>query len=385
MKNVGIITFHCANNFGAVLQVYALMETIQRLGLNCEVIDFKPQNIVQSYSTFIDFKYYIKQRGLIRSIKLQLVKLLNYKSNTIKTRNFNNFRNEYLQLSNKTFYKTSELFNYCDDYDYCITGSDQVWNPQFTQDYTDAFFLKFVSERTTTISYAASTGLELDTIKYNYYKELLRDIEKISVREKSAKKFVDKLTNRKVEVVLDPVFLLGKNHWNELIKSDMQKRDYILVYDIASNPNVIEIANKIAREKDLDIISYSRNKAYINWEDSFSTDTPNAFLGLIKGARYVITSSFHGTAFAIIFNKHFYTVPHLETGNRMIDLLEDLSLTDRLIKRYDNSLNLNTEIDYDRVNTQLDMLRKKSLDFLTSSLNVDSQSIEKFDMKDEIV
>lgn len=131
MKKAGIITFHCADNFGAVLQAYALMKTIMNFNIDVEIIDFKPTEIIQSYSQFFDIKYSLKHHGILRTAKIFVIKIRDLKKNKTRNVNFQNFRNKYLNISDKIYKTGLDLLKDKPLYDFYITGSAQVWNPDF--------------------------------------------------------------------------------------------------------------------------------------------------------------------------------------------------------------------------------------------------------------
>ena len=145
------------------------------------------------------------------------------------------------------------------------------------------------------------------------------------------------------------------------------KEKYLLVYDLVKTPLLVKLVNKISKENDLKVISFSSNKGYKNWLKSFSYSSPSELLGLFMGAQKVVTSSFHGTAFSLIFEKDFYTIPHPTRGKRMIDLLNNLSLEDRLIEKEVDIYNIRS-IDYATTNKKLEKMINKSIKYLEDSL-----------------
>lgn len=369
-KKVGVITFHFADNFGAVLQVYALSNKIKKMGMEAEIIDFSPLDLKTPYLLFPNYKIMLFKKGLKYTINNILARIYYFKHNYLKIKNFEKFRKEYLNLTDKRYTNALELKNLKEKYDYCITGSDQVWNPKFFSQSGGAYFLDFADDTTKKISYAASIAEKVDERYYEEYRKHLSNFEKISVREDSAKKFLESITNKKINVTLDPTLLLDKSEWNEIASFNRNNDRYILVYDLIKDPLVTKLANKISKETNLKIISYSKRGMYNNWDNTFSACNPTEFLGLFSNAELVITNSFHGTAFAINYNKLFYTVPHPERGSRMIDLMSNLDLQDQLIRTDQDIDNLNKEINYDVVNDKLKKMRKDSLEFLQLSLGI---------------
>lgn len=372
MKKVGIITFHCADNFGAVLQVYALQEKVRQLGFEVEVIDFKPDRILDSYSLFPNIIRTYKKRGFIRTVKHSIFKIKHFKKNYLRKKNFNNFRNEHLNKTKTSFSTSSDLHKFKPNFNYYITGSDQVWNPDFFKEIGETYFLDFAPDDAVKISYAASIAKHVDEDEAKVFKKNLKRFDYISIREKSHIDFISQFTNKNVMVTLDPTLLLSKKDWLKIASNRKSLFKYILVYDLVKNPLIIETANKVAQFLNCKIVSYSSRKGYLNWHSSFYSNNPTEFLGLIDNAEFIITSSFHGTAFSIIFNKPFYTVPHHTRGNRMKDLLNELGLAERLIENHNDiqKINVNHSINYEQINEKLLELKRTSNLFIEEALGI---------------
>src|SRR5699024_1370070 len=141
--------------------------------------------------------------------------------------------------------------------------------------------------------------------------------------------------------------LLSKKDWMSSLNIVSKGiEDFILVYDLVKDERIISIANKLSDELSVPIVSFSGKEGYSNWKGSFKEQGPKELIELFIKAKYVVTSSFHGTAFSIIFEKQFYTVPHPTRGSRMIDLLNSLGLEDRLIERIEMPLLSSQVIDF---------------------------------------
>ena len=370
MKKVGIITFHFADNFGAVLQAYALTKKIENYGINVEIINFTPQKLRSPYALFPNIRAMLSNKGISHTIRTVLGRIYNIKYYVSKIRNFNNFRKMHLYISQQNYKTADELKDVENRYDYCITGSDQVWNPKFFSGFRGSYFLDFAGEKTKKISYAASISEKVETTYYKQYFEYLQDFNNISVREESAKDFLESIINKKIEVTLDPTLLLNKDEWNEIATCKKSCNQYILVYNLVNDPIVVKLANKISRETSYRIVSYSKKSQFINWDSSFSSCNPTEFLSLFANAELIITNSFHGTAFALIYNKLFFTIPHPVRGSRMIDLLLKLGLDNQLIRNEQDVENLNKDIDYNEVNSKLLYMKKQSINFLEQVLEI---------------
>ncbi|NSW90268.1 MAG: polysaccharide pyruvyl transferase family protein [Firmicutes bacterium] len=376
MKKAGIITFHFADNFGAVLQVYALSKIIEDLGIDVEIIDFIPQKLREGYNLFFNLRSTIPEKGFILTIRSLLGRIYNLKANYLRIMNFNDFRNKHLKFSNRRYKEPIELIEWKPKYDYYITGSDQVWNPNFFSKVGETYFLDFVDENSKKISYAVSIAEKVDEKYYNDFQKHLQRFDFISVREKSAKDFLCKFTNKEIFVTLDPTLLLNKENWSQISTFNFNniKGKYILVYDLRYDPLMVEIANKVAKETGYKIISYSRNtkyyKKYVNWDSSFYSKNPTDFLGLYDNAEFIVTNSFHGTAFSVIYNKPFFTVPHPTRGSRMIDLLVVLDLQNRIIRNNEDIHMIIKSMNFSNVNKKLSDLREQSINYLKNALDI---------------
>lgn len=353
MGKVGIISFHRAVNYGAVLQVYALNESIKRIGYEPITIDYRNQFIQYAYD--LNPLHSSDWKGF-------LIRILTYNSRKKKAQKFEEFREKYIALDKITnlYYKD---MNY---YDKFITGSDQVWN--FAQTHFDkAFFLDFVSDSKKKNSYGASFGFEHIPNQYlDDYKELLADFNCISVREEQGANIISNLLNRNAEVVLDPTMLLSKKDWTNISQDYTGKKDYILIYPMATSRSLLDFAINLSKKTNCEIICVS-NALGKRIKVTYATEVgPQEFLGLFKNAKYIVTNSFHGTAFAINFNKHFFTEmlpPPAQVNSRLENILDTFDLRGRQIINGKNS-NIFDEIDYIKVNEKLESERQRSLDFL---------------------
>lgn len=344
-KRVGIMTlYHKTYNYGAQLQAYALQKTVEKLGYECELINF--------------------QWSGIRTI-------MNYESGGKNVGRFRAF-SQAIPHSVRLYtpYNIEECAN---EYDIFICGSDQIWGANLSMPIfvLPQMTLSFVPEDKTKIAYAASMGGSVAT-------ERIRDalsssatrLDAISVRETSAIPFVSEMTGRQVTAVLDPTMLLSADEWRAaLIPSDAGK--YILVYNIGKNVILDAVANSLSEKLGYEIFSLS-------YTDS-DTAGPKEFLGLINNAEFVLTNSFHGTVFSILFHKQFLTFsvdtssPEFSKNVRIIDLLNSVNLKERFIS--DNTVDiekrLTEAIDYNSVESILLDKRKRSMEFLNDSLKIE--------------
>lgn len=365
MKDIGIITFHSAHNYGAMLQVYALQEIINRDN-NCNIINYRNYKIDKQYKLFKISKDNIKSR--IKSIISSFIFL---KNNLKRYKKFNDFMESHLRLSS-TYSSELDLKLLFPKYDVYITGSDQVWNPDIVGSLEDSYTLNFGGDYIKRISYAASIGNStIQDIYMQDYKNKLKILDHISVRENDAKKELDKFIEKPIEVTLDPTLLLSKSEWDEKIGDyEPEKEKYILAYVVEENEEYRKIVNYLSQKTGLKVIHFEKRNKYNNTMRSAYTDGPLEFVNLIKNAEYVIATSFHALVFSIIYNKKFFIVPHLKTGSRVTNLLEKLSINDRVVHSLDEFKNkdYDSEIDYKKVNNILEKEREKSINWLNNAI-----------------
>lgn len=366
MKRVGILTYHFAINYGAILQCYALKRVISKLGYESKVLNYITNK--QEENNKINLKT-LNIKNIIREIIL----LRFYRVRKNKINKFNYFIKENLNLSEKT--SNLEELNILlkkDKYDAIVCGSDQVWNINI-KDFEEAFFLPIDFE-VKKIGYAISIGNSTEEELKKYNREI-RDFKNISVREKKAIPILNKISSMEIIEVLDPTLLLKKNEWNLLLKGKENaiKKPYIVCYLLKKEVFDLEykLIEKIKEKYKLEI--YFINQRYSKY--SFKKNTLydigiEEFLLILKEAELIITDSFHGTLFSIIYEKEFITL--IEKKNladtRRQNILEKLELEVRGIY-LDQNYNLDfSKIDYKKVNNKLNKYREESLKYLKESL-----------------
>ena len=362
---VGIITFHWADNFGAVLQTYALSKFINEFLHNCkaEVVDYICKDCEKAYRPFVfknnDIKGTVK--GVLRGIK-------NF---PFWLKSHNGFKEFRKLIPFSKHYSKFQLFNSENDYDVWITGSDQVWNANIVGKDIDIYDLSFVNTKKK-CSYAASSG-ELGENLNDFQKKMIEDISNlndISVREKTTQHYLASKLGKNVELVLDPTFLIDRNEWAQLAGNKrMYQKDYLFIYFISFDRLLLETAEKIANAMDLDIIVCGYSKKLKGKAIQYKAASPFEFLNLLMNAKFVLASSFHATAFSIIFEKQFLALIPPYASNRVVDLCESFGLEKRVIHSNITSNDVLDEvIDYDEIRNLITDSRIRSIDFLNSIL-----------------
>ncbi len=379
-KTIGVITIFNVNNYGAELQAYATQKALQQMGYDAELINYpfyKNARHISTYASRPTFPMPIKKR-LKEWTYPKITNLKLFFQNTIseekRRTNFARFHN-YTNLSPE--YRTIEaLYSAEKKYDAYIVGSDQVWNPGIYSSL-DPYFLKFAPKDRKRISYASSFGVSIfpDYTK-EYYQEALSGLDFISVREENAVQIVKKLSGREAYWVLDPTLLLNVQEWAKVANpvSDLPKK-YILLYELTPCPYLKRLALKIAKEKGLKVVRIIKDAVVVEKDGSIINVTdagPSEFLWMFYHANFVITNSFHGTAFCINFNKDFYVVTPVRMNNnsRQQSILRLFNLSQRIIKEGEPLPDKNQwKVDFEHVNSILERERKRSIDYLIMAID----------------
>lgn len=355
---VGILTFHRAENFGAIMQVYALQTYLKGLGLNVEIIDYRCFMIESHYEIFSPLILF-SRKNIFKTFVEYVQRFGNIKDRITRKKKFHLFLNKFLCLS-KSIYKWNKPL----DYDCIMVGSDQVWNTHLIKGDEDVFFLnKPFLNKTLRVAYGASSeknGLD----KEHLYKlgQLVDQFYKVSVRESFLKDELSKYTLKEIGVCLDPTFLLNGNDYLKIAVKPCVDR-YVLIYHMTKiSDEMISFIENIAIKKNLKIIEVYGSFEVHNDERHIVSWGPLDILGYIAYADLVFTTSFHGLAFSVIFNKNFWVV-NKGDNLRQKNILSSLGLSTRLlndIHEYNDS-----DIDYGLVRSHLDSMIGFSKNFLS--------------------
>lgn len=369
MKKIATITFHASYNYGSNLQAYALQEYIKKLCNNdCiyQIINLRTDMQRKVYELPFDK---INIKSIIKSILL-----IRYKQQLEhKQINFENFINTKLNLT-KEYNSLEQLKSQKFDYDYYISGSDQIWNLK-PADFDWSYYLEFVNKGIR-ISYAASFGPKVQNWSEEEKKRIKEDFEKykyISVREKGSYHNVVKLTEIEPDINIDPTLLLTKKEWGKLISKDkFIDKDYILLYDLKDCKLIYKVAKKLSKKLKIPVIVTKPNKydMFYNFEKYYECG-PLEFLNLVKNAKIVLSTSFHGTVFSILFNKPFLSV-NGDKDFRINTLLKKMGLEKCSIYKgnVDERLDNTFDIDFKKVEKVLKEERKRSEDYLKKALDI---------------
>lgn len=342
----GILTFHNTPNIGALLQAYSLCEAIRTFGVNCEIIDYKCDNIERRELV------YKPHPNVVKDIILRILWVLTQKK-IHKCQAY--MKSKGLYSSQK--YDSSNITSSNQEYDAFISGSDMIWNLNVTgYDYT--FFQNFVEDSKPKYSYGSSIGEEWDDKDVSKVKKLLSRYSQLSVREEDTCKFIQSLGIRCKHVV-DPTMLISSEKWLAEAFPPRHK-DYVLIY--FSSKELVIAARKYAREHGLKVVHLSTGVPNLRLKNVFPY-TPPEWLGYFMKADAVFTNSFHGLLFSLYFHKQVWCANY---GNRITSLMDALNLNSRLLK---NDNDLCSTIDYSNVEEKIDAMRQDSLEYLKSIID----------------
>lgn len=360
---IGILTFHCAHNFGAVLQAFALQSQLQLMGYNnTKIINYRPKYLDRGMPVLHRWMF-TKGRAwntIYRYFKITRKEQKSYKK-------YHLFEQKYLSLTEKCE-TPNELESIINSFDYLILGSDQIWNEKFNGGET-VWLGDFKNFRGQIVIYAASAGDQDFSLAWKEkLKRKLPQYKSISVRESLLISKLQNLTDVDINIktVLDPTLMVEPKIWRNFEKINNKER-YILCYQARKSDDVYRIAYELSKQLNAKVISVDF------WENSFKSGiknsivAPNEFISLVKNAQCVVTTSFHGTIFSIICNTPFYTL-RLNDGadGRVESLLNLLGLERRIINK--TSTPIFSGYNYKEINNKLLNIRELSQYFLKESL-----------------
>ena len=371
-----IITFIRAYNYGATLQAYALQKSLQKLGLEADVLDYAPNYFKELYwLRFISQKMRRRPyRPLKKWLKYQIAK----KRLQQRNKKYERFISEWIRLSEKQYRSQQDLDN-DPSYSAYIVGSDQVWCAALTN-FDPVFFLNWAHpKRPLRFSYAASFGeAPIPDNLVEEYKQQLSGWDAHSVRENSGVRLLHSLINEPVLQCCDPSLLLSAPEWNKIAAKKVSfRKPYILVYYVNNILNVADHAKKLQQKTGLDVLLFTsitqEEQLLANIGRAYGflhmvTAAPNEFLTYIKNAEYTVSDSFHCAVLSIIFHKQFYITP-LQGSNTMNSRVADL-LSCLGIERKTDIEGIDDPIKWDQVDIALREYRQKSLDYLNSIVSI---------------
>lgn len=360
---IATVTWLKYYNYGTYLQAYALRKKLELLGHDAKVINDKnvlakyTQNKKQSLFYFIfkciRYPFNGKKRRYYRELA---------NKETEQYSKFEEFKNQFIEVENNT---DSDYLN--TTYDLFICGSDQIWSP-IIKNFNPYYYLDFVKDNNKKVSYAPSLGINnIDFALTDEIKTLLNSFRYISIREQEGKDKLSQIINKNIEVVLDPTLLLNSGDWDEISSNRLITSKYLLCYFLGNKEWYREYAIKLAKKKHLQVVILSSLDTDMNSKYLYKDKCgPNEFISLLKYADYIITDSFHGTVFSLIYNKEFIAVKRFDDddpasqNSRVYNLLNKISLANRFLDKEQFLDN----IDYNIVNKLLAIVINNSENYL---------------------
>ncbi len=370
LMDIKVITRHAPSNYGSLLQSIATQTILARLGHQCEIIDYVRDDEHGLKAVMTDMNS--KRDRLGNAVKRMAYVMMRYPEEKRAEAKFEHMRRRYLKLTRRcrTHDDLAQL-----DADVFMTGSDQVWGPTLNGHYDEAYFLSFVKDKPK-VAYAASFGrTEFTPQTLEECKRLLSRYDAIAVREDSAVSLLRQMGIECAGQVLDPTLLLTGDEWGEYIKRNIVKGKYVLVYQLHNNHALSDYAVRYARHAGLPLYRVSPTFHQFRRGGKF-VYLPDLgdFLSCIKNCTYLITDSFHGTAFALNFNRQFIEIlPNNKTGSRNQSILQLTGLQDRIVTDYEDFSIAEKMIDYARVNAVLAKERRKSMETMKELCSINKR------------
>lgn len=378
-KRIGIITILKVNNYGAELQAYATQKALQLMGYDAEIIDYlfyknprHKRTKMSAPTAKISLKKHLQEFlfPIIANWKAR-----NYReAQDARNEKFEQFHTDNTKQS--ACYDTIDKLNSAEfDYDVLVSGSDQIWNPGVYSSL-DPYLLRFGTDKMKRVAYASSFGVSsLPEDVKDYYKEALQNYSAISVREDKAVELVKNVSGCDAQLVLDPTLLLNKEQWLEVAKpvENIPNEPYILIYELSNIPYIKQVALYLSKETGMPIVRICKNASPEDLDPEITNIIdagPAEFLYLFDKAGFIVTNSFHGTAFSINFGKQFYTViPKGKSNNsRQKSILKLMKCEERMLIE-GSAMPEIKPLDTTKVDEFLQNERENSMNFLKKALD----------------
>ncbi|MFA7492906.1 MAG: polysaccharide pyruvyl transferase family protein [Proteiniphilum sp.] len=378
-RRIGLLSLQWMNNYGTIIQAYALQKAIWKLGFQSEYISYRPNQeknkvnpVKQFFHGFPDSIFqimpYVNNR--IRFNKLNKVK----EDSTLRNERFESFRQKNIRISNKIYTDSEQLLKEPPEYDIYITGSDQIWSPNLSYS-CEAYMLNFVKDDHKKNAYASSLGTV--NIPSNYKERLihnLKNFSNLSCREISGAEYLKKVLEREVVEVLDPTMLLDIGDLLDVSEERIiPENKFILCYFLGNKKWHRSYAKGLSESTGFPCYYVAYDALEVGRENALWDVGPAEFISLIHRASYVCTDSFHGSVLAILFHKELYgfckrgDLERTSDNSRLHDLYFKFGIEERLIKKACNRKQLE-EIDYSVVDKILQKNRINSKLYLKKIL-----------------
>lgn len=388
MKKIAITTSISISNYGTKLQAWAMCEIFKRRGYKPAILEYSEvenMNFLRKVKMIIgkqvkpivcgrDYLYVSKFRAEYKNESLREQIITRYKAIDGDDKLIPHYR----FIGSK-----KDLQSFAKQFDIVATGSDQVWHPVLNKSNLWFFTLNFAPCNIKRIAYAPSLGVdELSKEQGETFRNLLQNIDFISLREDSGVKAIQPLVDKPVSLVLDPTLLVGRSLWDKVLDENkvLRDKDYCLCYLLGTNPKHRDICEIVAKKLNLKILNFAHFKAYNKGDESLSGEklydvSPTEFIGLIKNAKFVITDSFHCSVFSMMYHVPFMTLlrfqknDSLSTNTRIYSMLQQFGLGNRILDNEDKLDDLlQAPIDFSYVENTLEQKREQSNTYLDRAL-----------------
>lgn len=350
---------HYVDNYGSVLQTYASQCIIRKLGYDCKVLDYVRANNTLAYEAKEAYLRYRKISGFFAFPPISALLVVRFVLKKLKRKSiFNSFRKRYIKLTRK-YNSYNALLENCPKVDLYVVGSDQVWNHVYNGGFLPEYFLTFAPENSTKIALSSSIGIDtLSESELKQFKDYLQDFSFVSVREKSAAEQLSKAGVLQPFFTLDPTLLLSAEEWKKTLEIEESVEKYVFVYQLNQSEEMISYASKLAVENECKLYVVSGHKfKKRTGVKKIVQPTVKQFVELIANARYVVTDSFHGTAFCVNFSKDFFVFYPPRFSTRLESIL---SLTKTTHRHVESQNWRDVEpIDYEKVGNIISEEREK--------------------------
>lgn len=373
-NKVGLISYHFLQNFGTVLQAYALQRKIGDLGYEAEYIDYRFQEVSLSFGNRVWTR--IKRLGIyLFRYKYYSIKAAYSSKMAIREKYYKNFYVKHIRTGPMQYATIKALESQPPKYDVYIVGSDQVWNPNLSS-ASSAYYLSFVKDDKKKASYAPSVGVaEFTSVQEQNMVGYIKSFNYLSCREIAGAKLLESLSNRKVLHVLDPTLLLEQTEWEEIVVRPKISVPYILCYFLGDTKQPREFVRQLEKKTGIKAYYIPCSPLDMPNKTAIYDVGPGEFLGLIQNASYVCTDSFHGSVFSIIFKRQFYSFckradnEQTSDNSRIKELLKCNGLENRLITPERGVYDEESKIDYTLVGSYIKPMKERSEAYLLEILH----------------
>lgn len=369
MRRCGIVTFHSPHNYGSVLQAYALIKVLREMGLKAEIIDFRHPHTTDMY----EWKFW----SPYKTVRWNVVDLVIRGMFGIGREREKQFRKfiEHILPKSKRYYNRSEIPG--NEYDILICGSDQIWNPISTGENDPIYFLDF-GNTVCRFSYAASSGSRpFGDGCHERIQVYLEKFISIGVREKFMQDYIKEEFGFESTINPDPTLLLSAEKWSEIeVEYSKLPKNYLLVYSLWEHKDILSFAQAAAEYLRLPLVHISTDytlRALFHKGIKYSlTDvSPQQFLWLFHYASFIVTNTFHGNMFSVIYRKNF--INYATDGKRdarISTLHEMIGLKDRIMSDIEIFKTANKEIDYSKIEDEILCFQEFGVDFLKKNIKI---------------